>query len=258
METMELITKIAMLIGAAILALFVGACKPKPKPPEPEPEPEPEPVTPKWSDFYPEGSYQPIIDLDKLKWQSMTINEQTQYENLIRFFMQELKRTAFDDYTLSRIWFVKMLGEYYFKWASDMETWQKNDYWATPFQFSILKEGLGDCEDFAAVSCDYLYRMCNYWLVWWVEVYWQQYKGEIEGKPIWKSLGHAITIYKRGIDSPYRSFSNQSWLGRENGYETIMEIVRKFSPADDKHKLIKVKARHPLSGKLLFELKGGK
>ncbi len=109
-----------------------------------------------------------------------------------------------------------------------------------------------NCDDFSGLHCDYLHDWCEYWLTWWVEVYWKQYKGEVEGKPIWKSLGHAITIFKETPESKWKCFSNQQYLGMSQGYETIGEIVSKFCPRDDKHELLKVVARHPTKGYMLW------
>ena len=112
-----------------------------------------------------------------------------------------------------------------------------------------------NCDDFAGLHCYYLHDLCNYYLTWWIEVYWQR-KVTANGVDSWKSLGHAITIYKRSPESNWRCFSNQSLLGRTNGFETLEEIIRKFCPNDDDHRLIKVAARHPMTGKLLWERKG--
>lgn len=37
----------------------------------------------------------------------------------------------------------------------------------------------------------------------------------------------------------------------------VDEIIRKFVPDDAEHRLLLIRARHPLTGKLLFEKKGG-
>lgn len=240
----------AVLAGLLITLLF-SSCR-KPDPPEPDPDPDPDPPEPKWEDYYPAGWYVPVIDWDVAKWQMMTDEEKEDYDDMMIHLMNINNRLTFDDLTLHLVLFTKVDGEYYFKWTSDMETWMQEDYWATPYQFVISKEGLGDCDDFCRLHCDYLTELCEYWLVWWVEVYWQRLKGES-----WWSYGHAITIYKRSVESPYRCFSNQSLLGSTNGYETIDEIIRKFVPDDAEHRLLLIRARHPLTGKLLFEKKGG-
>jgi len=56
-------------------------------------------------------------------------------------------------------------------------------------------------------------------------------------------------------------FSNQSWVASLSGEDELMKIVYKFVPIDnpqfaDRYQLIKVVARHPINGELLFELKG--
>ena len=33
------------------------------------------------------------------------------------------------------------------RWSQDSDTWQENDYWATPLE--LMGRGMGDCEDFA-------------------------------------------------------------------------------------------------------------
>jgi len=246
-----------ILIIFCILGLFLGGCS-KPKPPNPDPDPEPSPSPnpeDSWIAYYPIGYTIPIVDWDKSKWQERDDHEQEQVDNIMLHFMNENDRTDIDDLTLSLILFTKVAGEYYFRWTSDMQTWNYEDYWATPYQFVITKEGKGDCDDFCGLHCDYLYELCQYYLVWWCEVYWQR-KITANGVDSWKSLGHAITCYKRSSESNWRCFSNQSLLGRANGFETIEEIIRKFCPNDDDHRLIKVAARHPMTGKLLWERKG--
>lgn len=250
-----------ILIFFCIAGFFIGGCTRKTKP---EPEPEPDPDKPKWEDYYPEGHTIPLIDFMKKRWQERNFKSSRwlDYENkIINFMIDEDRKDIFDELTLAKVLTHKENGKWFFTWTSDLEVFETEDYWATPDEYVIDKNGLGDCDDFAGFHCDYLYRLSGYWLVWWIEVYWVRYvKTNLknpDGSYIyrWKNLGHAITILKRSPESKYKCFSNNSFLGMSNGFDTIDEIVRKFCPDDDNHKLTKVVARHPITGELLWEIK---
>ncbi|MFA5559287.1 MAG: LAGLIDADG family homing endonuclease, partial [Methanofastidiosum sp.] len=110
-----------------------------------------------------------------------------------------------------------------------------------------------NCDEHSGLHCDYLYRLCKLWLVKWLEIYWKKrYWNSVSNSYQWKNLGHAITIFKETPESPWKCFSNQQFLGMTNGYQGIGEIVSKFCPKDDNHELIKVVARHPITGDLLW------
>jgi hypothetical protein len=244
-----MIVKILILIICCLLGLILGGCFKKPKP-EPEPEPED-----KWEDYYPAGWYKPLVDINAYKWQEREIDTDLwwEYENKLIEFMRIQGRDIFDALALARVLTIKINGQYYFKWTSDMETWQQEDYWATPPQFVIEKKGKGDCDEHSGLHCDYLYRLCKLWLVKWLEIYWKKrYWNSVSNSYQWKNLGHAITIFKETPESPWKCFSNQQFLGMTNGYQGIGEIVSKFCPKDDNHELIKVVARHPITGDLLW------
>ena len=248
---------IAIILFVILVLCLAGCKKPKPPPdPDPDPNPDPQPnPEDTWIAHYPIGYTIPLIDIQKLLWRDRTAQDLEQVDNVLIHFASENNRTDIDDLTLSLVLFTKVAGEYYFQWTSDMQTWLLLDYWATPYQFVIDKEGKGDCDDFAGLHCYYLHELCKYYLTWWCEIYWQR-KVTANGVDSWKGLGHAITIYKRSPESNWRCFSNQSLLGRTNGFETLEEIIRKFCPNDDDHRLLKVAARHPMTGKLLWERKG--
>ena len=248
-----IIVKILILIVCCLLALILGGCFKKPKP-EPEPEPEPKPED-EWIPFYPQNWYKPAIDWSKGKWQQREFDTDLwwEYENKLIEFMRIQGRDIFDALTLARVLTVKVNGQYYFKWTSDMEVWQVEDYWEIPPEVVLIKQGLTDCDGFSGLHCDYLFRLSNLWLVWWIEVYWKKrYWNSVSNSYQWKNLGHAITIFKETPESPWKCFSNQQFLGMTNGYQSIGEIVSKFCPKDDNHELIKVVARHPITGDLLW------
>jgi len=260
-----IIVKILVLIVCCLLALILGGCFKKPKP-EPEPEPEPED---EWEDYYPVNWYKPVIDINAHKWRERNFDspEWETYENTVLSLMKKVDReNKFDDLTLARILTSKTDdGRYLFKWTSDMEIWEETDHWATPAEFLILKDENGnpdpnglyrdDCDGFAGFHCDFLYRLCNYWIVWFIEVYWKKrYFNDFSNNYQWKAQGHAITIYQRTAGDMWRCFSNQTFLGMTNGYATIQEIIEKFCPDDENHELNRVVARHPIEGELLWQI----
>lgn len=251
----------AIIAIIVILAFALQGCNKKPIP-TPEPEPEPDPDKPKWDIFYPFGATFPTFDFQKNNWQIRNFNSSRwlDYENkIINFMIDEDRKDIFDELTLAKLLTHKENGKYFFVWTSDLEVFEKEDYWAPPDEYVIDKHGLGDCDDFAGFHCDYLYRLSQYWLVWWIEVYWKRkYWNKVSNSYQWKNLGHAITILKRSPESNWKCFSNNSFLGMTNGFETFEEIIYKFVPLNvpsqvDNYKLTKVVAREPVSGKLLFE-----
>ena len=235
---------IIAIILFAIAVLFLVGCKKLTPSPNPNPDPEPEPE-PTWEQFYPEKCYKPASIIYDSRWQKRDYGspEWQEYDDRMIEFMRIQDRTTADALTLARILTVKIDGKYFFVWTSDMDTWLLLDYWATPYEFVIVKKGKGDCDDFAGLHCDFLFGVSEYWLVWWIEIYWKQ-RGQL--------LGHAITIFKETPETPWRSFSNQQFLGMTNGYESVEEIISKFCPKDPDHELIKVVARHPIEGYLLW------
>lgn len=266
----ELVIKIAMLIMAGILALFIGACKKKPEPPLPDPDPEPEPVPkPKWSDYYPKGWYVPTIDWGN-KWRERDFDspEWLQYERVLVELFKATGRDLWNDAALSRILMTKLPdGRYLFKWTSDMAIWGVGDHWATPAEMlECRKDEKGncdpnglyrdDCDGFAGLNCDVLHRIIQYPLAWWIEIYWQR-----KANDVWRGSGHAITVYKREMEGNFRVFCNQSWVGMTNGYKSIEDIVYLYVPINnpdfkDNYNLRYVKARHPITGKLLWQVNG--
>ena len=233
-----------------IISMVLMGCKPKP-PPVPEPEPEPD----TWEHFYPKNCIKGTNLIPASEWKARDVEsaEWFEYEDKIRHFMKIQEREGiFNALTLAVVLTVKMAGDYFFRWTSDMMVWLVADYWAHPYEFVIEKMGKGDCEDFAGVHCSYLYRECDYWLVWWIEVYWKQRRNGI-----WRGLGHAITVFKDTIDSPWRCFSNQQFLGMSNGYKDISDVISKFCPKNEDHELIKVVARHPMLGYMLWQTTDG-
>ena len=254
-----------------MIGLLLGGCikKPKPEPgPEPEPEPEPNPED-KWKDYFPANWYIPFADwwnnwrkrdFESAEWQA--------YEQEVDRLFKLTERPVLDDYALARILVTKLPdGRYFFKWTSDMDVWGLADHWSTPAEFLYCRkdekgncdpDGLyrDDCDGFAGLHCDILYRMIGYPLVWFMEIYWQRKKNDV-----WVSYGHAITVYKREMEGNFRVFSNQSWVGMTNGYARPEDIIFVFVPINsplqkDNYRLLYAKARHPLTGKLLWLLKG--
>lgn len=251
---------IFVMVILLFLIVFLQGCR-SPKPPVPEP-PEPNPVEKVWEDYYPEGHTIPLIDFMKIRWQERNFKSSRwlDYENkIVNFMIDEDRKDKYDELTLANLLTHKENGRYFFTWTSDLETFGKEDYWSPPDEYVIDKHGLGDCDDFAGFHCDYLYRLSQYWLVWWIEVYWKRkYWNDVSNSYQWKNLGHAITILKRTPESNWKCFSNNSFLGMSNGFETFEEIIYKFVPLNvpsqaDNYKLTKVVAREPVSGKLLFE-----
>jgi hypothetical protein len=119
-----------------------------------------------------------------------------------------------------------------------------------------------NCDDMAGLHCDYLYRLGYMPIVFWLEVYWKRrVLNTLNNTYYWKDLGHAVTIYKRTPEDNWRCFSNQQWLAMSNGVPEIKDIVYKFVPVNnpsfkDDYELTKIYGRHPVTGKLLFEVKG--
>jgi hypothetical protein len=267
-----------IILAIAVIAfMFLSGCKPKPKPPEPDPEPDPD--KPKWSDYYPIGWYKPLVDLynkwvhsdyESIEWQN--------YVSLINGWNETLYNNNIPKGEISdrKLWLIlrqkKSNGEYLFKWTSDMDIWGKTDHWAAPEQFLILKDKDGnpdpdgkyrdDCDTFCRLHNQYLFETCNYWLSLFVEVYWKKkYWNKVSDSYQWKSLGHAITLYKITPDDDWKCFSNQQWLSASHGEKRIIDYVYKFVPINkpefvDQYELIRIKARHPISGELLWEVKG--
>lgn len=253
---------ILALIGVFILLVFfLQGCRP-PQPPVPEPPEPPEPEK-SWEDYYPEGSHK-AISPNYGNWRPRNFNtpEWDKYEQTIQDLFKQANRDTYDDAHWSRVLMLKKPnGEYLFEWTSDMEIWGQDDHWCSPDEFlACLKNKQGqcvpngkyrdDCDGFAGLSCDVLYRLIKYPLVWWLEIYWSRKSGGV-----WKSFGHAITVYKREWHNPYRVFCNQSWVASVSGKQTIDDIIQLYVPTKtlpDSYKLLQVKARHPITGKLLW------
>lgn len=249
---MELWQLIGIFIFFVTAGFVIGGCTKKPKP-DPDPQPNPEPDKPKWEDYYPKGYSKPIDFHNKWIKRNFDSSRWSDYENkIIDFMLDEDRQGKFDELTLAKLLTHKENNKWFFTWTSDLETFGKEDYWSPPDEYVIDKHGLGDCDDFAGFHCDFLDRKSKYWLVWWIEIYWQQ-----RSNGVWKGLGHAITIFKETQESPWRCFSNQQYLGMSYGYADIADVVSKFCPKDDNHKLIKVVARHPMDGYMLWQTTTG-
>lgn len=246
------------------------------------PEPEPEPNNPKWEDYYPKNWYKPLVDWNKKKWIPSNHNskEWDNYVIQVNLWNETLeklsiKKGEISDRKLYLILFQKKdNGEYLFRWNSDMQIWGQKDHWAPPELFLILKDENGnpdpdgkyrdDCDTFSRFHNQYLFESCKYWLSLFLEIYWKKkVLVQVGDKLIekWNSYGHAITVYKKDSESNWKCFSNQSWVASLSGEDELMKIVYKFVPIDnpqfaDRYQLIKVVARHPINGELLFELKG--
>jgi hypothetical protein len=256
---------IALIVIVIIAVMFLQGCNKKPVP---TPNPDPEPDKPKWEDYYPIGHKIPYDFYNKWIKRIFDSGRWLDYENkIINFMVDEDRKDIFDELTLAKLLTHKENDKWFFTWTSDLEVFEKEDYWATPDEYVIDKNGLGDCDDFCGFHCDFLDRKSKYWLVWWVEVYWKRYvKTNLknpDGSYVykWKSLGHAITILKRSPESNWKCFSNNSFLGMSNGFETLEEIIYKFVPVNDvrfkdQYELTRVRARHPIEGTLLWEVKG--
>lgn len=268
---------LAIIAIVIILAMFLQGCR-SPKPPVPEP-PEPNPVEKTWEDYYPLNHYKPLIDLDKAKWIHSDY-ESVEWKNYIRL-IDNWNKTLYSDIIPKgeisdrKLWLIlrqkKIDGSFLFEWTSDMDIWGKIDHWASPEMFLILKDKNGnpdpngnyrdDCDTFCKFHNQYLFEFCNYWLSLFVEIYWKKrYWNEVSNSYQWESLGHAITLYKITPDDDWKCFSNQTWLSANHGEKEISDYVFKFVPINkpefvDKYQLTKVRARHPISGKLLFEVK---
>jgi len=275
---MSILTVIAVIIGAFVIYFLTG-CKHEINP---NPDPEPEPDTPKWEDYYPLNWYKPLIDWSKAKWipSNHDTEEWDNYIVLIAFWNDTLeklpiKKGEVSDRKLYVILFQKKdNGDYLFRWTSDMQIWGVKDYWTPPEKFLILKDEEGnpdpdglyrdDCDTFARLTCQYLHDWCDYWLVWFVGIYWKKKITVQVGDQLiekWEKYGHAITVYKTDPESNWKCFSNQSWVSSLNGEDNFMKIVYKFVPIDnpafaDKYELVSVEARHPVEGNLLWQLNG--
>jgi len=269
---------IFVIIG--IIILLLSRRKPKPNPPNPEPDPEPD--KPKWEDYYPINWYVPLVDWNKKKWIPSNHNsgEWDNYIIQIDLWNETLERLPIkkgevSDRKLYLILFQKKdNGEYLFRWTSDMQIWGQIDHWAPPEQFLILKDEEGnpdpdgkyrdDCDGFAKLHNQYIFEWCNYWLCWFIEVYWKKKILVQVGDQLiekWENYGHAITVYKINPESNWKCFSNQSWVASLNGEDNLMKIVYKFVPINnpqfaDKYQLVKVVARHPVEGYMLWQLEG--
>lgn len=253
-------TIFAIIALVVILTMFLQGCGKKE-----EESHEEEEQKPKWSDYYPLGWFIPALDYDKRKWNARDFDSARwkHYENrVINFMIDEGRKNKFDDLTLAKVLTHKENGNYFFVWTSDLEVFGKEDYWSAPDEYLIDKKGKGDCDDFAGFHCDYLHRICQYPLVWWIEVYWKRrYWNNISDSYQWKNLGHAITIYKRSFEGNWRCFSNQQLLSMTNGVPEIKDIIYKFVPLNiqqfkDDYRLTLIRARNPITGELLFEVKG--
>lgn len=268
-----------ILIIAGILAFLLTGCKSNPTP---EPEPGPEPNKPKWKDHFPENWYIPLVDWNKKKWISSDYDskEWDNYVIQINLWNKNLeklsiKKGEISDRKLYLILFQKKdNGEYLFKWTSDMKIWGQRDHWAPPEQFLILKNEEGnfdpngkyrdDCDTFAKFHNQYLFEWCDYWLSWFLGIYWKKKTIVEVGDQLiekWTNYGHAITVYKKSPESNWKCFSNQSWVATLEDKKNLMDIVYKYVPINnpqfaDKYKLMHVTARHPISGELLWQLKG--
>jgi hypothetical protein len=159
-------------------------------------------------------------------------------------------------------------GKYLFQWTSDLEVWGKEDYWAAPEKFLEYPKNQDgemdlvngcyrdDCDGFARFHCQYLTEWANYWCVLFLEVYWRR-----KSNDVWKSLGHAITVYKQTPETGWKCFSNQTWLSSVTSKDSLLEWVYTFVPIDDpvyqdNYQLIRVVAREPITGEMLFQLDG--
>lgn len=253
----------AIITIVIILAFALQGCNKKPIP-TPEP-PEPNPVEKTWEDYYPKSAKIPATpNYGNWRPRNFNSNDWSNYESVIQGLFRQTGRDVFDDIALSRILMTKLLdGRYLFKWTSDMEIWGQDDHWASPDEFLYCRKdekgncdpnGLyrDDCDGFAGLNSDILYRMMEYPLVWWLEIYWQRKSGGV-----WRGFGHAITVYKREWHSPYRVFCNQSWVASVSGKQTIEDIVQLYVPTKtlpDNYRLLQVKARHPITGKMLWTI----
>lgn len=270
---------ILLIIGLGAILILSG-CKSNPNP---NPEPEPEPNKPKWEDYYPDNIYVPLIDLNKKKWIQTDYNSPNwaNYINLIEGWNNNLEKPPIpkgeiSDRKLYVILFQKKSnGEYLFQWTSDMQVWGKVDYWASPEEFlECTKNENGDCDingyyrddcdGFARFHNEYLFVWCFYWCSLFLEIYWKKKVLVQVGDQLiekWNTYGHAITAYKVNPESNWKCFSNQSWVAQLHGEKNLMKIVYKFVPINnpqfaDKYQLIKVVARHPIEGNLLWQLNG--
>jgi hypothetical protein len=266
-----------ILILGLIILILLASCKPKPIP---TPEPDPEPDKPKWSDYYPVNWYEPKLDWDKHKWiySDYESLEWAKYITLIHNWNETLHNDYIPKGEISdgKLWLMlrqrKDNGSFLFEWTSDLDIWNKPDHWASPEKFLILKDKDGnpdpnghyrdDCDTFARFHNQYLFETCNYWMSLFLEVYWKKrYWNDVSNSYQWQNLGHAITVYKETPDSDWKCFSNQQWLSASHGEKRIKDFVFKFVPINleefkDKYELIKVRARHPIEGTLLWEVKG--
>ena len=270
-----------LLILLIAVAIYFTWCKQTS--PGPGPGPDPGPNVPKWEDHYPVNWHKPLIDINKKKWIASDYNsiDWDNYIVLINLWnnildkLPAIKKGEVSDRKLYVILFQKKEnGEYLFIWTSDMQIWGLVDYWTPPEKFLILKDEEGkpdpngkyrdDCDTFARLHCQYLHEWCDYWLVWFLEVYWQKKLLIQVGDQLiekWQSYGHAITVYKIDPDSKWKGLSNQSWVATLAGEDNFMKLVYKFVPINnpefsEKYKLVKVIARHPIEGYMLWQLEG--
>jgi len=273
------ITTVILIILGVLAIYFLSGCKKETKP---TPDPDPGPDKPKWEDHFPVNWHKPLIDINKKKWIASNYNsiDWDNYIVLINLWNNILeklpiKKGEVSDRKLYVILFQKKEnGEYLFLWTSDMQIWGVKDYWTPPEKFLILKNEEGDpdpnglyrddCDTFARLHCQYLHEWCDYWLVWFVGIYWKKKILVQVGDQLiekWEKYGHAITVYKINPESNWKCFSNQSWVSSLNGEDDLMKIVYKFVPINnpqfaDKYQLIKVVARHPVEGYMLWQLEG--
>jgi hypothetical protein len=277
-----------LIIIIVIIALVIYVQRqqnnpvPVPPPEPPDPEPEPEPDKPKWSDYYPINYFKPLVDLNKGKWIHSDYESPlwTNYVNLINNWNETLEKQSIVKGEISdrKLWVILSQdhpkGGKLYEWTSDLDVYDDIDYWASPekmHEYKKDKDGnrddvfgkyRDDCDGFARFHNQYLFETCNYWLCLFLEIYWKKrYWNNVSNSYQWKNLGHAITVYKEDPESDWKCFSNQTWLSASHGEKRINDFVFKFVPINleqfkDKYELTRIRARHPIEGTLLWDVKG--
>lgn len=140
-------------------------------------------------------------------------------------------------------------GEYFYRWASDWDLFNKQDYWDLPDE--VYERGLADCDGFAALTSDIIGRFIKL-SVYWIEHYGYYRQYYQDSNENWqykvKFGGHAITVYEK--NNKLLVFSNTSWWNNEN-FQDYVEIAEKTFPEG----VTLIRCRHWENGKLQWTQK---
>lgn len=208
---------VIVLIG---LIIYLAGCKKPPIGPQPDPDPEP-PEPP------------PIYDPYYWKWpkKDMTTERWATYMAGMNYI------------TSDTLMALEMRN---YKWVSDWDLFNKEDYWAPPDL--VYENKCDDCDGLAMLSADGLGRFVKIPEVWWMEYYgYYRYYYYDKESDRWtyevKLGGHAITVYKK--DGKLMAFSNTSWW-YDKDFQDYVSIGELTFPEG----IVLIRCRHWDSGKL--------